>query len=331
MIELLSAEELAKYPTILLPEMADTQDAASCAHCEGFRPDPQRSGNLQVDPEIHLPSPGMNVDIDNYYNAASTTNAAFGYGRTVSTNLTAQASGSPLLVTLTRANGALVSYQYDGVSAYIAKTPGVLNTLVRDNTNSLWKESTLDGVTTAYPLDTSGHVTTVSWVADAVGNTHTFAYSSGLLSTLQDAVGRKVTFSYSGGLLQSIEDWAGRFTSFAYDTVTASPKNLLTTLTGPTGCQTVYQYSTFTLAGGTSDWLLSGIIDPNGYGTSYTYDQQRRVVTRTIQGVGVTTYLYQPGLMWTVDALGHPTTQTTGGSFSLSGLTDAGGEMTSFT
>jgi len=86
MIELLSAEELAKYPTILLPEMADTQDAASCAHCEGFRPDPQRSGNLQVDPEIHLPSPGMNVDIDNYYNAASTTNAAFGYGRTVNSN-----------------------------------------------------------------------------------------------------------------------------------------------------------------------------------------------------------------------------------------------------
>src|SRR5437660_6864060 len=133
-----------------------------------------------------------------------------------------------------------------------------------------------------------------------------------MLDTIQDAVGRKVSFGYSGGRLESIQDWADRRTSFQYDTVSASPKNLLTTVIGPTGCQTVYQYSTFTLAGGTSDWLLSGIVDPNGWGTSYSYDQQRRVVSRTVSGAGVTTYLYQSGLVWTVDALGNLTTQTTG-------------------
>jgi hypothetical protein len=102
-------------------------------------------------------------------------NGPFGYGFNISPNLTAQASGSPMIVTLTRGNGALVSYQYSSGS-YVAQTPGVLNSLVQDTTHSYWKETTLDGVTTAYPLDTSGNITTVSWVQDPVGNTHSYSY-----------------------------------------------------------------------------------------------------------------------------------------------------------
>ena len=135
--------------------------------------------------------------------------------------------------------------------------------------------------------------------------------------------------------LQSIQDWAGRRTTFQYDTTTASPHNLLTTVTGPTGCQTVYQYSTFTLStasfGVGSDWLLSGIIDPNGYGTSYTYDQQKRVRTRSVAGSGVTTYLYQPNAMTTIDVLGNITTQATGTGFAVSSIGNALGAVTTFT
>src|SRR5262249_7278310 len=155
-----------------------------------------------------------------------------------------------------------------GGGNFLPKTPGLLNSLVKEVGNSLWKENTPDGKVSAYPLNTTGVVLTVSWVADPVGNTHSYSYSSGNLSTIQDTVGRYVTLGYSGGLLQSIQDWAGRRTTLQYDTASASPKNLLTTVTGPTGCQTLYQYLTFTLAGGTSDWLLSGIVDPNGIGTS---------------------------------------------------------------
>ena len=57
----------------------------------------------------------------------------------------------------------------------------------------------------------------------------------------------------------------GGRTTFQYDTVSASPKNLLTTVIGPTGCQTPYGYATFTLAGTTSDWLMNKIVDPNGF------------------------------------------------------------------
>ena len=199
-------------------------------------------------------------------------------------------------------NGALVSYQDDGMGNFVAQTPGVLNTLVKDVGNSLWKETMPDGFTAAYPLNTTGQIASISYRQDAIGNRHTFSYSSGLLSTLQDTVGRIVTFGYASGRLESIQDWAGRRTTFQYDPVSASPKNLLTTVIGPTGCQTVYGYATFTLAGPTSDWLLSRITDPNGYATDYSYDQQRRAVSRSVAGVGVTTYLYQPGFMLTVDA-----------------------------
>jgi YD repeat-containing protein len=273
----------------------------------------------------------MDIDFAYYYNATSTANGPFGYGRTASPSLTAQASGSPSLVTLTRGNGARVSFLDNGSGTFIAQTPGVLNTLVKDTPNSLWKETTPDGVVSAYPLDTTGQITSLVYAEDAVGNRHTHAYASGLLQTLQDAVGRKVTFGYASGLLQSVQDWADRRTTFQYDTTSASPRNLLTTVTGPTGCQTGYQYSTFTLAGGTSDWLLSGIVSPNGFGTSYTYDQQKRVTKRTVAGVGTTTYLYQPGVMLTVDVLGHVTTQTTGTGFSLSGMQNAAGALVTFT
>ncbi len=260
-----------------------------------------------------------------YYNSSGTNNGPFGLGTNLSTNLTAQASGSPTLVTLTRGNGALVSYMYNS-GAYVAQTPGVLNSLVQDTTNSYWKETTLDGITTAYPLDTAGNITSVSWVQDSVGNTHSFSYSSGLLQTLEDATGRKVSFSYSSGLLQTIQDWANRLTTFQFNTVSASPLNLLTTVTGPTSCNTQYQYATHTQFDGTnytSSWLMSGIVDPNGYQTSYMFDMQGRVTTRGIAGAGFTNYYYQPGLMWTVDALGNLSTHVFGSDYSLAGETNA--------
>jgi len=334
MLELMSSEELSNLPVMVL-DTSDAHDRSSCHTCEAFRPDPQRSGNLQVDPEIHLPSPGMDVDLAYYYNATSTVNGPFGYSRTASPNLTAQASGSPTLVTLTRGNGAMVSFLDNGSGTFIAQTPGVLNSLVKDTTHSLWKETTPDGTVTAYPLDTIGQITSIVYAEDAVGNRHTHSYSGGLLQSIQDAVGRFVTLSYSGGLLVGIQDWAGRRTTFQYDTTTASPRNLLTTVTGPTGCQTGYQYSTFTLStfsfGVASDWLLSGITSPNGYQTGYTYDQQKRVVTRTVAGVGTTTYLYQPNIMMSVDVLGNITTQMTGNAFSLAGILNPEGALVTFT
>ena len=78
----------------------------------------------------------MAIDIDYTYNASSTVNGPFGYGRTLSPNMLAQASGSPTIVTLTRGSGALASYQDDGSGRFQPQTPGLMNSLVKDTTNS---------------------------------------------------------------------------------------------------------------------------------------------------------------------------------------------------
>src|SRR5258708_31038854 len=169
MIALLENPEA--YPVVDVPILAgESLGTPGCRGCAVYRPDPQRSGNLQVDPEIRLPSPGMDVEIAYFYNAAATNSGPFGYGRQLSLNLTALASGSPTIVTLTRANGALVSYQDDGMGNLLAQTPGVLNILTKDVPNSLLKESTPDGFVTAYPLNTTGQISSITYREDAVGN-----------------------------------------------------------------------------------------------------------------------------------------------------------------
>lgn len=337
MIALVDVENL-EQPTVLLPGLeAGGSSGSNCHRCEAFRPAPQLSGNLQVDPEIHLPSPGMDVDIAYYYNSATAQNSPFlngpyGYMRSISPAQVAQfyGTGTTNLI-LQRGNGAIVTFIDDGTSSgtYNAGTPGVVSKVVTDTVNNLLKEITPDGVVTAYPLDIS-YPTSVTYVEDAVGNRHTYSYSSGLLSTIQDAVGRFVTFNYSSGLLQSIQDWAGRRTTFQYDTTTASPRNLLTTIIGPTGCQTGYQYNLVGTAP-SQDWMLIGIVDPNGYGTSYTYNTNLQISTRTITGVGTTTYTYSPTSLQIEDVLGNITTQTVNSAYGVTKAQDALGGVTTVT
>jgi hypothetical protein len=136
MLGLLDEQQLVGIPILILPAgeygapSPTPTPAQDCHRCAAYRPDPQLSGNLQVDPEIHLPSLGMDVEVSYFYNATSTQNGPFGYGRTLTTNLTAQASGSPAIVTMVRGNGGIVSYQDNGSGTFVAQTPGLLNTLV---------------------------------------------------------------------------------------------------------------------------------------------------------------------------------------------------------
>ena len=335
MLNILSAEDAAKYPVIELPPMIMDGPGGSggCHGCEAYRPEPQLSGNLQCDPEIMLPSPGFDVLIGYYYNAQSTANGPFGLGRTISPNMTAQASGSPTLVTLTRGNGAQVSYAYNG-SSYVAQTPGCLNSLVQDTTNGYWKETTLDGMLTAYPLNTTGMITSVAYQQDAPGNIHTHSYSSGLLQTIEDSVGRLVTFAYSGGLLSTIQDWANRLTTFQYDTASTAPLYLLTTVTGPTGCQTQYQHATFTQYSGgviTSACYPLRYIGPCRKWNKLSFTISRAALpTESYRALAFTPISTSPA-PFSLDPMGSTVTQMTGGSFALSAAQNAVGGVTSYT
>jgi len=103
MLAIIDAEKLG-IPVLELPKAAGAEEG--CARCQAFSPAPGLDGKLAVDPEIHLPSPGMDVDVAYYYNNAFLFNGPYGYGRTLSVNLLAQASGSPMVVTLVRATAA---------------------------------------------------------------------------------------------------------------------------------------------------------------------------------------------------------------------------------
>ncbi len=332
MLNLLTTDETSLIPLLKM----DEGSARPCFSCEGYRPHPQGDGNLQVDPEIHLPSPGMDVDIAHYYNSLSTINGPYGYGRTLSTYATARAYGT--LASTTYGSGEAILYQVGlaQTPGYINITPGSRNTLVQDTVNNQWVETTPTGHVRRYPLDTAGNTTTIISEQDAAGNLHSYLYGQGLLVAQVDALGRTVTHSYyADGLLQSIMDWAGRITSFAYDVVTAAPLNLLTTVTGPSGCQTAYQYATFALSTSIMasgyDWLLAGITDPNGFSTTYTYDNMRRVATRSVATAGTWHYQYQPTSMTFVNPLGQHTTQTLDSNFQMVGLKDALGNMVTMT
>ena len=119
MLSLLNVEQ-SGYGTLKLDlpvpgGVAPPQDAAPCRTCAAYRTAPELDGNLRVDPEIVLPSPGLDVEIAYYSNANQPYNGPFGYGRTLSTSLIAQAEAvtTPTWVSMTRGNGAVVSYAYD--------------------------------------------------------------------------------------------------------------------------------------------------------------------------------------------------------------------------
>jgi hypothetical protein len=61
--------------------------SGGCARCLEHRPGPAVDGSLHVDPDIRLPSPGMDVVVEVQYNSASEYNGAYGYRRSISPNL----------------------------------------------------------------------------------------------------------------------------------------------------------------------------------------------------------------------------------------------------
>lgn len=332
MISVVDPEECGyeTLPSVATPATTD----GDCRRCAAHRAGPQSDGTLEVDPEIHLPSPGMDVDIAYYYNSNSTYNGPFGYGRTINLNLRAQASGAfrhtggaGVVVTLTRGNGARVSYTDDPSGAMVPSTAGLLNTLEADQAHGVWRETTPEGISTIYPLSLSGAVTTVLYAQDAVGNTHTFSYAGGLLQYLEDAAGRRVTLLYASTpsgipVLETIRDWAGRLTTFSYDTASLPGKNLLRQVEGPSGCQTAFAYGP---AG-----RLNLILDPNGYRTTYSYDKRGRVIQRTAASTYHTGYRYTDTAMVVTDALGRVTTylhDTAGGQphATIGGTVNPGG------
>ena len=280
-----------------------------------FRPSPDIvTGNLQVDPEIFLPTRGPAIHIQSFYNGLSTSNNEFGYGRTISMNLTLveNTDGS---VALLRYTGYVDTFTH--VDGKYVPPVGVFNHLEKQ-TNQ-WVETTSDGRRFIFPVRAAGETSKIQRIEDRNGNPIQFSYTNGVLTRLTDPAGRHVNFSYTNGKLTSITDWANRTTTYSYT------GDDLTQEVGPTGATITYGYD--------ANHQLTSITDPGGNTFSYTYDAQGRTVSKTYLNNKTTTYTYNTDQRKTTvtDALGNATVYEYDTEGNIIKVTDALGDATTYT
>ena len=171
-------------------------------------------------------------------------------------------------VALVKAGGISLWFANGAGSTYTSPA-GDFSTLVQ-NGGGTWTRTLTDG--TVEQFDTSGNQTSV---ADANGNTTTYAYSSGRLSTVTDPYNQATTFAYDGSnKLATITDPAGRVT----DVTVTSGK--LTAVTDPASGAWAYA---FDAAG-----RMTGITDPDKFTTTFGYDSTAHRASTVNEGDGGT-------------------------------------------
>jgi RHS repeat-associated protein len=216
-----------------------------------------------------------------------------GYTTTLSYN------GSNQLTTVTDPAGRTLSFSY-GSNGLVSQVSGPGSQSV------------------SYGYDSSGDLTSVT---DVGGGVTSFTYSSAhLLQTLTNPNGQaggpdagdKLTNTYnsSAQVTQQV-DPAGRTTTFAYSGNNLSATGGTTTITDPAGDVTVEAYqggelmavtkgygtsaaATTAYAYGTGTLGPTSVTDPNGHITSYTYDSNGDILTKTNALGDTWTYTYNP-------------------------------------
>ncbi len=272
------------------------------------------TGGLSLDPDMYLPSRGMDVELRFYYNSDDPYNVNFGYARTMSLNRFLEID-TPSANKVTVHLGTGRRDVYSLTSGIYKPAPGAYDTLTK--TDSTWGlRRARDQVYFAY--DAAGRL---SYIKDLNGNTHTIARDgSNRISSLMDGAGRLVTFTYDGNRLNKVLDWAGRYQYFSYDGA-----GNLTKVIGPTLCVTSYGYD--------GSHRLTTIIDPDGYVFTYEYDSSSGRVTGYVRPGGERSVFTYPstGLTAKIDALGQVTYYHYDANRDITSLTDASGNTTTYT
>lgn len=158
-----------------------------------------------------------------------------------------------------------------------AAPPGITTGLIKnqDGTFSLQERF---GTTINFNADKK-----ISQIVDVDGNTMTFTYSSGNLTTVRDAFNRTLTLQYTGGRISTVTDSAGRSVSYGYDGTNEN----LTSYTDAETKTWSYGYSD------PSSHRLTSLSNPISITTATnTYDTLGRVMSQTVprQGGGTATY-----------------------------------------
>ncbi len=283
------------------------------------------TGGLRIDPDLHLPSRGMPVDIEFYYYSQDAHDGPFGYGRNMSCHRWIRKdveAGSASIYTGT--GEVLVYTKNDG--GYDPPA-GTFDTLNQAGDGSWSEVRAGDQAYFAYDvIDENGASRCIS-INDLNGNTHALVWDESgpfeKLSKLVDAAGRAVYFNYdANNRLSHMIDWGDRRQTFTYDA-----SGNLNKVIGPTGCVTYYNYD--------ANHNLIQLVDPEGYSTEWEYDDftPPRVIRLTRPGDAHTYFNYSSvddRLEVTIDALGNRTSYQWDGNGDLIASTNPVGGTTSY-
>jgi YD repeat-containing protein len=216
------------------------------------------SGNIADKQHLFsLPSTGPNINVSLNYNSQDSFNSILGKGWNISiaSELYEQSNGDVVIE-----EGTNASRYYTFLGGSYQSQTGDYSSLTKngDNTYTITEKNG-----TQYNFDIDGKL---SSIIDRNGNTQTFQYTNGLLTTVTDSVGRITTFNYDlNNHLSSIVDPAGN--TYLFD-VTG---NTLNSITNPDGGQWLYTYD--------ANGLILTKTDPAGNMTAYTYDSEGRTLT----------------------------------------------------
>lgn len=204
------------------------------------------------------------------------------------------------------------------------------------------------GRTYTYSYNAAGDLTSAT---DPAGRTTTYAYDANhLLGSMTDARGGTTTNVYDGAArVISQTDPAGLKTTWSYTGDPTSPSGGTTTMTGPHGAVTVYNYTNLELvsvvhAAGTPvaattsytyDAATLGrttVTDPLGRTTTNTYDGQGNLASTTDPALDQTHYSYNSldEITSQTSPAGETTTLAYDSAGNLTSVTDPLGETTTY-
>jgi RHS repeat-associated protein len=272
------------------------------------------TGGMRLDPDLVLPSRGMDVEIEFYYYSQDDSEGPYGHGRTMSYNRFIETGGNFAVVNY--GDGDRRTYELQGG---VYKPPAGTYDLLKKETDNTWTQVRYyDWVYFRY--DTSKRLSSIQ---DPNGNTQTISWegTSGRVATILDPAGRTVTFHYDGnGRLDYMLDWGERRQTFSYD----ADANLNMVI-GPAGCVTYYNYD--------ANHHMTQMIDPDGFVFEWQYDTATpaRLIRQSRPGDSHTYYNYDAAgrLEVVIDPEGQRTTYSwhpTG--YPLSVLNAVGGRFT---
>ena len=258
-----------------------------------------------------LPFPGRGLDFafQRTYNSNVTDAGPLGVGWTHSYNITATEITTDTVV-VRRADGRLDQYIWQG-SAY-TPPPGSHDQLAEVGSTFVLTQTDQ----TVLTFDAQGRLASMK---DRNGNTMTFGYSGGNLTTITLPDGRTVTLTYSGNRLTSLTDPAGRTVGFGYT------GDYLTVVTDARGFTTTYAYD--------AQGRLQSITDANSHTfVQNTYNTDSRVVQQRDALNNLTTFTYYTATRRTVvvDPLGHAVTYTYDSAYRITGEQDALGHQVTY-